>query len=190
MRDIEIHGDDLIVATHGRGFWMIDDISPLRQITDEVAASDVFLFKPADTVNLIQGGDNGTPLQRDEPQASNPPNGAVLDYYFKTAISGPVTLEILDAKGTVLTTFTNAAGAAAARGRGGRGARGGIPNVSPLWQTTPETFSVSAGMHRVSWRPPGGGPGGRAPVASSTIGSFTARLTVNGKTYTQGFSVK
>ena len=189
MRDIEIHGDDLIVATHGRGFWIIDDISPLRQIGDEVAASDVFLFKPAGTIDLIQGGDNGTPLQRDEPQAPNPPNGAAIDYYFKQTMSGPVTLEILDANGAVLTTFTNAA--AAPTGRGGRARGGGLPNVSPLWQTAPEVLSVASGMHRVVWGPPGGGgPGGRAIPATSPAGPFTARLTAGGKSYTQTFASK
>jgi hypothetical protein len=171
---------------------VIDGISPLRQIDDSVAASDAFLFKPADAVDLIQGGDNGTPLQRDEPQAPNPPNGAAIDYYLKQAASGPVTLEILDAKGVVLTTFSSAGGVPVAgrggRGRGGRGAGGGIPNVSPLWQTAPEVFSVEAGMHRVVWGPPRSGPGGRA-FGAPVDGSFTARLTVNGKTYAQTFAV-
>ena len=77
VRDFEIYNNDLIVATHGRGFWVIDDISPLRQINETVLASNAFLFKPADAINYAQGGDNGTPLQKDEPQALNPPNGAV-----------------------------------------------------------------------------------------------------------------
>ncbi len=194
MRDLEIHGDDLIVATHGRGFWIIDDISPLRQINDEVAAADAFLFRPAGIVDLNQGGDNGTPLQRDEPQAQNPPNGASIDYYLKETVSGPVTLEILDQNGAVLTTFTNGPAQSDAgrggRGRGGRGPGGGIPNLSPLWQTAPEPFSVARGMHRVIWGPPRGGPGGRAVMPASPAGSFTARLTVNGTTYTQTFTVK
>ena len=66
VRDFEFHGNDLIVATHGRGFWVIDDISPLRQMTDAVLAADAHLFKPADAINWRQGGDNGTPTQKDE----------------------------------------------------------------------------------------------------------------------------
>jgi len=85
----------------------------------------------------------------------------------------------------------------AAGGGRGRGAAGGIPNVSPLWQAQPEPFAASAGMHRVVWNPVaagggrgfgGGGFGGRG--ATPLVGTFTARLTVNGKAYTQTFTVK
>src|SRR6185436_19922535 len=176
----EIYGNDLIVATHGRGFWVIDDISPLRQLNDAVLQAEAHLFKPAAAINVLQGGDNGTPLQKDEPQASNPPNGAILDYYLKAA-SGPVTLEIQDATGAALS--------------------GGIPNTTALWRPTPEPFSGAPGMHRVVWIPVaagvgggggGGGVGGgfgRGGGARLT-GSFTAILTVNGKSYRQGFVVK
>ena len=150
VRDFEFYENDLIVATHGRGFWVIDDISPLRQVNDAVLTADAHLFKPADAINVLQGGDNGTPLQKDEPQAQNPPNGAVIDFYLKSAATGPVTLEILDAAGATLRTFSTDAAAASPRRRGGRGG-GGIPNTSPLWRTPPEPFSASAGMHRVVW---------------------------------------
>ena len=206
MRDFEIYGNDLIVATHGRGFWVIDDISPLRQITEEVAKADAYLFKPADAINVIQGGDNGTGVQKDEPQAQNPPNGAYIDYYLKSAATGTVTLEILDGSGAVLQSFSNdpnAGGAGrGAGGFGGGGRGGGIPNTTILWRTSPEPFATSAGMHRVVWSPGGGGRGGggfgggggggrggRGGGAPST-GTFTARLTVNGKTYTQTFTIK
>jgi hypothetical protein len=202
-RDFEIKGNDLVVATHGRGFWVIDDISPLRQLNDTIAASEAYLFKPADAINVIQGGDNGTPTQKDEPQAENPPNGAMIDYYLKTAPTDPVTLDILDANGGVLRTFTNGAGGGAgAGGGGGRGAGGGIPNTSALWRVPAEPFSAAAGMHRVSWSPGGGGGrggggggggrgGGRGGgAAGASTGTFTARLTVNGKVYTQTFTIK
>src|SRR5439155_18211184 len=138
------YNNDLIVATHGRGFWVVDDIAPLRQISDSVLASDAFLFKPSDTTLYDQGSDNGTPLQKDEPQAANPANGAIIDYYLKSNLAGPVTLEVLDASGAVLRTFSSdpavqaaaqapagGGGGGGAGGRGGRGAAGGIPNVSP-----------------------------------------------------------
>ena len=149
VRDFEFYENDLIVATHGRGFWVIDDISPLRQVNDAVLAADAHLFKPADAINVAQGGDNGTPLQKDEPQASNPPDGAIIDFYLKSAATGTLTLEILDAAGTSVRTFTTDAAAQPAV-QGGRGG-GGIPNTSPLWRTPPEPFSASAGMHRVVW---------------------------------------
>jgi photosystem II stability/assembly factor-like uncharacterized protein len=195
MRDFEIYENDLIVATHGRGFWVIDDISPLRQINDAVVKADAHLFRPADATYVNQGGDNGTPLQKDEPQAPNPPNGAVIDYYLKSAPTGPVTLDILDATGAVVHSFSNQAAPQAVGS--GRGGRGGIPNVSPLWQQAPEPFSVSAGMHRVVWTPiatPAGGGrgrgGGRGGGGAVLTGTFTAKLTVNGQTYSQTFNVR
>jgi photosystem II stability/assembly factor-like uncharacterized protein len=192
VRDFAIHDDDLIVATHGRGFWVIDDISPLRQIDDEVLRADAYLFKPADVVNVPQGGDDGTPLQKDEPQAANPPDGAVIDYYLRADARGPVTLEILDATGTSLRTFSSEGGEQPpARARAGGG---GIPRVSPLWIPTPQPFSAAAGMHRVVWRPvaPGsqGGPGAfRRRQIRLLTGTFTAKLTAEGRTYAQTFTV-
>jgi photosystem II stability/assembly factor-like uncharacterized protein len=198
MRDLEIYGNDLIVATHGRGFWVVDDISPLRQLNDAVLQAEAYLFKPADAINVLQGGDNGTPLQKDEPQAQNPPSGAVIDYYLKSAATGPVTLEILDSGGATLRTFTTEPGSPPAAAVPNR-----IPNTSALWRTTPEPFSAGAGMHRVVWNPVapasgggggggggagGGGFGGRGAVRLT--GTFTAKLSVNGKSYRQSFEVK
>ena len=198
VRDFAIYGNDVIVATFGRGFWVIDDISPLRQISDAVLAADAYLFKPADAINVIQGGDDGTPLQFDEPQAANPSSGAAIDYWLKADAAGPVTLEILDASGATLRTYSSAASAAPAAGAGPGGAPGGLPRVSALWRPTPERFSAAAGMHRVVWlpvspTPPGQrGGGGFAFFRQRTLltGTFTARLTVNGQSYTQTFIVR
>lgn len=203
VRDFEIYGNDLIVATHGRGFWVIDDISSLRQLSDDVARRDVYLFKPADTINFVEGSDNGTPLQKDEPHAENPPNGVNIDYYLKQPATTPVVVEIVDPNGVVLQTYSsdpNAERAAAARRGGGAGqagaARAGIPRVSPLWQPHPQPPASGAGMHRVTWNPlrprPRGAPppdeGG--PLDRHYTGNFSARLTVNGKSYTQPFMVE
>jgi hypothetical protein len=199
VRDFEIYENDLIVATHGRGFWVIDDISPLRQVNDAVLKADAYLFKPADTINVLVGGDNGTPLQKDEPQALNPPDGVYIDYYLRQNATGPVTIEILDAAGTVLRTFSSEGTPTAAGGvgRGGRGG-GGIPNTSALWRPTPEPFSSSAGMHRIVWLPVavaagggrGRGGGGRGGGGLPLSGTFSAKLTVNARSYTQSFTVK
>jgi photosystem II stability/assembly factor-like uncharacterized protein len=198
VRDFEVYGNDLIVATHGRGFWVIDDISPLRQASDEIARADAYLFKPADAVLMNQGSDNGTPTQKDEPQAQNAPNGAIIDYYLKSAVTGPVSIEILDSRGACLAIFTNAqsdsncaaAGRGAGRGAGGRGTGAGIPNTSILWRPSPEPFSTDAGMHRVVWMPGGGGRGfggGRGVATPVPTGTFTAKLTANGQTQTRTF---
>jgi hypothetical protein len=197
MRDIEIYGNDLIVATHGRGFWVMDDISPLRQINDSVVRSDAYLFKPADIVDTMPTSDNGTPLQKDEPQAPNPPNGAAIDFYIGKSITGPVTLEILDASGATIHSYTTAPSPQPEQPTGRPGRRGGIPSVSPLWQTPPEPLSASPGMHRVFWDPltrplvDSANPGGfRRSEGTRVSGTFTARLTANGKSYARTFSVK
>jgi hypothetical protein len=206
VRDFQIYQNDLIVATHGRGFWVINDISPLRQMNATIAHGDSWLFKPADAIDYIRGGDNGTPLQKDEPQALNPAEGASIDYYLGANVTGAVMLEILDARGDVVRTFSSETTAAPAAGRGGAGGRGGgIPNTSPLWRTTAAPFSATAGMHRVAFAPGagggrgggGGGRGGRGGAAGATAaappqmtGTFTARLTVNGKSQSQTFAIQ
>ncbi len=195
VRDFQAYGQDLIVATHGRGFWVIDDMSPLRQVSAEIAASDAHLFQPADAIDFDQGGDNGTPLQKDEPQAENPPAGAYLYYYLGKKPAGPVTLEILDGDGATLHTFSSATEPAAA-GAGGAARADGIPNTSPLWRPPPVPFSAEPGLHRAVWRPNTGGRRGfgrrrgpEEPVVSLPR-TFSARLTVDGRTYTRSFSVQ
>ncbi len=196
VRDFEIYGADLIVATHGRGFWVIDDISPLRQVNATVLASDAYLFKPADAILYNQGGDNGTPTQKDEPQAQNPADGAYLDYYLKPGVSGTVTLDVMDASGAVVRSFAPPTATAAATVAPER-----IPNTSPLWRPAPAPFSTAAGMHRVVFTPGGGsgrggggggrgGRGGGGGAPPQTTGNFTAKLTVAGKSYTQPFVIK
>ena len=185
VRDFQIYGDDLIVGTHGRGVWVIDDINPLRQIDEGTAARAAVLFRPADTVLVDQAGDNGTPLQKDEPQAENPADGVYLTYYLGRDAAGPVTLDVLDQAGTVVATFGTGAEPAAPDRRTGPG--GGIPNTSPLWRRSPEPFPTSAGLHRVAWvrrrrfRGPDEGP---------SPGRYTARLTVDGRAETASFTIE
>ena len=192
MRDFEIYGTDLIVGTHGRGIWIIDDISVLRQINDSVAESTAHLFKPADAIYVAPGDDNGTPTQQDEPHAANPENGAYIDYYLKADRATVVTIDIIDSTGTTLRTFSTAPGAAAPPGGRGRGRGGGIPNTSALWRTPPEPMSAGAGMHRIVWTPvaPAAGDRGRGGGGAPLTGRFTAKLTANGQSQSQSFVVK
>ncbi len=183
VRDIAVKDNDLIVATHGRGFWLIDDISALRQMTDKVATADAHLFAPADAFNLPPGTDNGTPIQKDEPLAENAPNGAVIDYFLKSASSVPVTIEILNAGGQVVRSYTSVAPTPA---------DGPGQTVTILWRALVESVSADAGMHRITWdlrpTPTGGSRGGGA--AGPVTGTYTVRLTANGQTYTQPLTVK
>jgi photosystem II stability/assembly factor-like uncharacterized protein len=195
MRDFAIHGDDLIVATHGRGFWVLDDIAALRQIDDTVAQSDAVLFKPADAIAMPPGSDYGTPLPKDEPFAENPPNGALIDYYLKSAPAGPVTLEVVDSAGQVIRRYSSDDQRPAQNPN--------LLTVAAAWIPAAEPLSAAAGMHRWVWdlRPtPAAGSGGRggggfggggrggAPLVQP--GTFTVKLTVNGKSYTQPLTVK
>jgi photosystem II stability/assembly factor-like uncharacterized protein len=199
MRDLAFHGDDLIVATHGRGFWVLDDISVLRQISPEVAGAAAHLFKPADATIVPPATDDGTPTQKDEPTAENPPVGAIVDYYLKSAANGPVTIEILNAAGAVVRHYSSADPAAP-------------PDPSTLvvnavWQRPQEPPSAAAGMHRFVWdfRPNqpagggrgrggrgggGGGGGGRGGPPPVPPGAYSVKLTVNGQSFTQPITLK
>ena len=198
MRDLAIHGDDLIVATHGRGFWVLDDITALRQIDDAVAASDAHLFKPADAITMPPGSEYGTPLPKDEPFAENPPYGALIDYYLKSAPSGPVTLEILDQVGQTVRRYASDDRTPPRDPN--------TLNIPAIWAPTPEPLSAAAGMHRWVWdlRPTpaaagggrggggaaGGGGFGRGGAPPVQPGTYTVKLTFDGKSCTQPLTVK
>ena len=193
MRDLAFHDNDLIVATHGRGFWVLDDISVLRQLTPETAGAAAQLFKPADAIILPPATDDGTPTQKDEPMAENPPIGAVIDYYLKSAATGPVTIEILNPAGTIVRRHSSSDPAPAVDVN--------AIAVNEVWQRRRDPPSGAAGAHRFVWdlrpTPPpagrggrGGGDGDRGELPAVAPGNFTVRLTVNGQTYTQPLIVK
>ena len=193
-RDLAFKDDDLIVATHGRGFWILDDIGALRQAAD-VGSGGAFLFKPSEAIILPTPTDDGTPTQKDEPWAENPPTGAIVDYYLKSAPNGPVTLEILGASGNVVRRYSSADPMTPID-----------PNTlvtNAIWQRPVESLAATAGMHRFVWdfrptptatgrggRGGGGGGGGRGGPPPSAPGAYTVRLTVNGKPYTQPLTIK
>ena len=193
MRDLAIHDDDLIVATHGRGFWVIDNMTVLRQISAAVAKETAFLFQPANTVLYPPGGDNGTPMPKDEPLAENAPTGAMIDYYLKSKTSGPLTLEILDPAGEVIRKYSSE----------DKGPQVNLEtlNIPAYWIRPFEPLSTAAGMHRWIWdlrptpppRPAGAGGGGgfgRGGATTVLPGTYTVRLSVGGKSYTQPLVVK
>src|SRR6266536_513563 len=94
IRDLVIHDDDLVVGTHGRSFWILDNMTPLRQVNAEMAAAEVFLFRPPTTYRVRWNENTDTPLPPEEPAGKNPPDGAIIDYVLKSKATGPVTLEI------------------------------------------------------------------------------------------------
>jgi photosystem II stability/assembly factor-like uncharacterized protein len=191
MRDLAVHAGDLIVGTHGRGFWVIDNITLLRQLSDDVEKSSAFLFQPADTYLLTPGNDNGTPMPRDEPIAENPPFGAMIDYYLKSNVRGPVTIEIVDPGGDVVRKYSSEDKPTPVNLE--------TLNIPAYWVRTPETLSTAAGQHRWIWdlrptpppRPAGGGGGfGRGGAPLVLPGVYTVKLTVGGKSFTQPIVIR
>src|SRR5205807_877149 len=200
MRDLWIHEDDLIVATHGRSFWILDDISPLRQLTESLRGSEAHLFRPATAYRVRRNTNTDTPLPPDEPTAENPPDGAIIDYSLAEASSTPVTLEILDAQGKIVRKFssTDKPEPSAEELR-----KELIPRY---WIRISKALPSTAGMHRWVWdlrypspratrteypisAVPGDTP--RSPEGPMAVpGQYTVRLTVTGQTFSEPLVVK
>lgn len=199
MRDLWVHGSDLIVATHGRGFWVLDDMAPLREVGGELGNSD-HLFTPAAAYRVQRDTNSDTPLPPDEPTAANPPDGAIVDYYLAQNASSPITLEILDARGHAVRKFSSDDKAAATEEELKK-------QLIPLyWPKPSKALLTEAGMHRWVWdlhysapvsprheypisAIPGDTP--RYPLGPNALpGVYTARLTVNGKSFTAPITIK
>lgn len=190
VRDIDVHEDDLVIGTHGRGFWILDNITPLRQLNDETLRSDVVLFQPAQAYRVRPAGFTGTPLPKDEPMAPNPPYGAMIDYYLKSEVTGPIALDVLDEKGEVIRHYSS-------EDKFQQPDNGKIV-VTPDWFAQPQMLSRSAGHHRflwdihyaapkALWRPSRSGD--RVEGLWAPPGKYTVRLAVGGREYTQLFVV-
>jgi photosystem II stability/assembly factor-like uncharacterized protein len=200
MRDLWIYENDLIVATHGRSFWILDDIAPLRQASESLAGETAHLFTPAPAWRIKRDTNTDTPLPPDEPAAANRPDGAVLDYYLAHSASGPVTLEIRDGRGELVRRFSSADEIDVTEAEVKK-------QLIPLyWIRPPKILSAQAGMHRWVWdlhyaspvaarheypiaAIPGDTP--RLPLGPTALpGQYTVRLTADGKTYTAPLTVK
>jgi photosystem II stability/assembly factor-like uncharacterized protein len=145
MRDLWIKDNDLIVATHGRSFWILDDISPLRQLAGFKATAGPFLFQPGPAYRIRRSTNTDTPLPIDEPAGQNPPDGAVIDYSLPNSVTGPVTLEILDANDKVVRRYASTDAPEATQAELSQ-------QLIPLyWLRTSKTLSARPGMHRWVW---------------------------------------
>jgi hypothetical protein len=197
VRDVIIKNDDLAVGTHGRGFWILDDITPLRQVDEKIISGEAFLFKPQTAVRVRWDMNTDTPLPPDFPAGQNPPDGAVINYYLNGAANGAVTLEIKDSAGKSVRKYSSADRAESIDP---------TLNIPTYWVRPPQTLSADAGMHRWLWdmhypSVPGVEP--EYPIAAvphNTVpapsgpwvmpGQYTVVLTVNGKSYSQPLTVK
>ena len=199
MRDLSIHKDDLLLGTHGRSFWVLDDITPLRQMA-AAARADAYLYSPANAYRVRRSTNSDTPLPPDEPAGQNPPDGAIIDYVLGGPLTGPVTLEILDASGKRIRRFSSADKPAFDFGSLGK-----TLTVPTYWVRPPVTLSRNPGMHRFVWdlreTPPQSAEYSypisavphdtpRDPLGPSVLpGHYTVRLIANGKTLTASLSV-
>jgi hypothetical protein len=213
VRDIIVHGNDLDVATHGRGFWVLDQMTALRQIAAQghtIESASAWLFVPGTAIAVHQGSQNGTPLPHEEPQEQNPPAGVIAYYWLKSAPQSPIKLDLVDAAGKVAACVASDTPV--------------VPvdteaiNVQAYWLEPTPPPSSAPGMHRIALNvTPARGFGRRAaptpvdachPAGASAAqpqapvmmgpgheaaglepGAYTVRLTVDGKTLTRPVTI-
>ena len=143
IRDLVVHHDDVVVGTHGRSFWILDNITPLRQFSAEIANAPAHLFAPQLTHRVRRNNNTDTPLPPEEPAGQNPPDGAMIDYWLKDASSAPVVVEITDENGNLVRRFSSADKPEPVNAKDF--------NVPMYWVRPPRTLSAAAGMHRFVW---------------------------------------
>ncbi len=219
VRDLQVKDDsscmctDLVAATHGRGFYILDDVTPLRQAAEARSADGAYLFKPQQAVRIRMATNDPTPWPPEVPAGENPPNGAIIDYYLAAGVSGQVTIDILDADNAVVRTYTSElkrdpdpALESAAYNKACQASPESPDCSVPLyWPSRIKSVPTSAGMHRISWNmryqplaterediaiavPHRSSPPPSSPWAPP--GDYTVRLTVAGKNYTQPLTVR
>jgi photosystem II stability/assembly factor-like uncharacterized protein len=200
VRDVVVHGDDLVVGTHGRGFWILDDVTPLRQVaagTASIAVGAPFLYEPQIAVRVRRNRNTDTPLPPEEPVGQNPPDGAIVDYVLAAKPLAAVTLEILGERGDLVRRYASDDEP--------------DPLVEPLvvpayWVRPPRLLSAAPGMHRFVWDlryppPPAqeheypisanAGDTPREPLGPFVLpGTYTVKLTVDGNVMTRPLTVK
>ena len=195
VRDLVIKDDDLVIGTHGRGFWILDNLTPIRQLNKTTSFSSTVLFKPQTALRIRWNMNTDTPIPQEEPAGQNPPDGAVIDYYLQSNATGGLTLEIKDGSGKSIRKFSS------------NDKPYTIPDVNiPLYWIRPQQMlSAESGSHRFLWDlrytpldEPVSYPmtaifQNTAPSTTSPWvlpGNYSVTLTANGKSITQTFNVK
>ncbi|MGH9450223.1 MAG: WD40/YVTN/BNR-like repeat-containing protein, partial [Terriglobia bacterium] len=199
VRDLAVQDGDLVAATFGRAFWVLDDLSPLRQLDVQVAAASAHLFQPAKAFRVRRDVNSDTPMPPEIPAGTNPPAGAILDYTLRTVPSQPIKLVIYDANGNAVRRFSSAPIPESVR----RPVR--WPTIADYWMANPQPLPAYVGMNRFIWdlrysAPPSvrhsypmsaiphetpAGPEGPLVVP----GKYIIKLTVADQIYTQSLTV-
>jgi photosystem II stability/assembly factor-like uncharacterized protein len=224
VRDIEVKEDDsclcsdLVAGTHGRGFWILDDVTPLRQAAEAATASNAYLFKPETGIRIRFATNDPTPWPPEWPAGENPPAGAIVDYYLPAAVSD-VKLEFLNGQGKVIRTYSSSDPVRNPDPATDPAAYNKLCQQTPTapdcglplyWPAPPQVLKIGAGMHRFTWDMhydplPGAGGGGRGGGAVGAVphrtypsvnspwvapGVYTVRLTANGQSQTQPITIR
>ncbi len=199
IRDLVVHHDDVVVGTHGRSFWILDNITPLRQFSPEIANARAHLFAPQLTYRVRRNNNTDTPLPPEEPAGQNPPDGAMIDYSLKAATSAPVTLEIVDASsGQTVRRFSSADRPEPVNAK--------ELDVPTYWVRPARVLSAEAGMHRFIWNLAYPEPDvlehqypisaiyhdtPRYPLGATVPpGQYKIVLTIGGQSYTQALEIR
>ncbi|WP_077922585.1 glycosyl hydrolase [Spirosoma sp. 209] len=205
IHDLAIQDNDLVAATHGRSFWILDDLTPLHQFTDAVRKSAVHLFKPRPTVRFKAGMDPAIkPVPNGDTElGKNPPNGVRVVYYLAETPKTPISLAFLDASGQVIKSFRSSAAVATAPRSASATGRKDSAGVAEMRQPAPParreiSLPASAGGNAFVWEDmrypdpialPNSVTHGRARGPLAMPGTYKVQLTVDGKTYTQDFEI-
>jgi photosystem II stability/assembly factor-like uncharacterized protein len=197
IRDLVIHEDDVVVGTHGRSFWILDDVTPLRQLDAKVASASVHLFKPQAAYRVKWNVNEDTPLPPEEPGGKNPPDGAIINYYLGKTAAGTVTLEIFDADEKLIRRYSSDDSPPKVDEN--------ALTIPSYWIRPPQFLSTGPGSHRFIWDlryPPGMGKKGAYPMtaifrdtpgpqgAMVPAGQYLVKLTVDGRTHVQPLTVR
>ena len=198
VRDLIVKGNDLVVATHGRSFWILDDISPLRELTADAVAAGVYLFRPATATRIRKNVAHDTPLPPETPAGKNPPAGAIIDYSLQSVPAGEVTLEIIDGAGVLVRKYST---------NDQPGKIDDTQSFPTYWFNPPAPLSKKVGLNRFVWdlryeRPQALRYGYSIAAAYGedaimvpegplvSPGVYQVKLTVDGRSYTAPLSVK
>jgi hypothetical protein len=141
VRDLKVHGNDLVAATYGRGLWSLDNISPLRKVDDQTSSAKVQLFPPEAATRVRWDTWPDTPLPADTAAGENPVDGAIIDYYLQSDVAGEITLDIHDERGRTVRHYSSTPPPAQTR----------LPNAPEYWFAPPAVLSTKAGLHRFVW---------------------------------------
>jgi photosystem II stability/assembly factor-like uncharacterized protein len=195
-RDLVVKDNDLVAGTYGRGIWILDDISPLRQIVPAMATEPAHLFKPGDAIRVRRNVNGDTPFPPEVPHAENPPVGAIIYYYLSDRASA-VAIDVTDAAGKAVRHFSSAPVP---------GRTEPPPSVPDFWLERPQPLPDGSGMHRINWNlryddPPtfthnyeiNANPGETPASPEGPLalpGVYTVKLTVEGRSYSQTVTVR